>query len=108
MRFIEKYNRTTGGAKDGLYCYNFCLNTSPFEYQPSGAVNAGRFKNIEFEFTTYLPPIDTDGATVNLQRRITAPADFQLNVSAPVTVDFPSRLALPDDELHVVFCDLLS
>lgn len=65
--YVEKYTQTQGFAPPGLYCYNFCLNTSPFEYQPSGAVNAGRFKNIEFEFTTYLPPIDTDGATVNIE-----------------------------------------
>jgi hypothetical protein len=57
--FVEKYTRTQGSAKDGLYCYNFCLNTSPFEYQPSGALNMSKFKNIELEFTTYLPPIDT-------------------------------------------------
>ena len=37
--YIEKYVRTKGNAKEGLYCYNFCLNTSPFEYQPSGAIN---------------------------------------------------------------------
>ena len=56
--FVEKYTRTQGAAKNGLYCYNFCLNTSPFEYQPSGAINMGKFKNIEFEFNTYLPEID--------------------------------------------------
>jgi hypothetical protein len=64
--FVEKYTRTQGSAKDGLYCYNFCLNTSPFEYQPSGALNMGRFKNVEFEFTTYLPPISPTGAEVQV------------------------------------------
>jgi hypothetical protein len=56
--YIEKYTRTKGSAKEGLYCYNFCLNTSPFEYQPSGAINMSKFKNIELEITTYVPPID--------------------------------------------------
>jgi len=56
--YIEKYVRTQGSAKDGLYCYNFCLNTSPFEYQPSGAINTSKFKTIELEITTYVPPID--------------------------------------------------
>ena len=56
--YIEKYVRTKGNAKEGLYCYNFCLNTSPFEYQPSGALNMSKFKNIELEITTYVPPID--------------------------------------------------
>ena len=56
--YIEKYTRTHGFAKEGLYCYNFCLDTNPYTYQPSGAINLGKFKNIELEFTTYVPPID--------------------------------------------------
>lgn len=56
--YIEKYTRTSGAAMDGLYCYNFCLNTSPFEYQPSGAINLSKFKTIELEINTYSPSID--------------------------------------------------
>ena len=55
VNLVEKYVRTAGNAKDGLYCYNFCLNTNPFELQPSGAMNLSRFKNIDFEYTTILP-----------------------------------------------------
>lgn len=65
--YIEKYTKTQGFAEEGLYCYNFSLNTSPYEYQPSGAVNTGRFKTIELDFTTYKPPIDVDGSTVNIE-----------------------------------------
>lgn len=56
--YIEKYVRTAGNAPDGLYCYNFCLNTSPFDLQPSGALNTSKFNSIEFEFNTYIPPVD--------------------------------------------------
>jgi hypothetical protein len=56
--FIEKYVRTTGNAPPFLYCYNFCLNTSPFDLQPSGAMNMNRFSLVEFEFTTIIPPLD--------------------------------------------------
>jgi len=56
--YIEKYIRTSGNAPDGLYCYNFALNTDPFDFQPSGAMNLSRFKDIQFEFTTYVPPLD--------------------------------------------------
>ena len=56
--YIEKYTRTKGNAKEGIYCYNFCLNTSPYEYQPSGAINLSKFKNIELDIATYVPPID--------------------------------------------------
>jgi hypothetical protein len=58
FNLVEKYMRTKGHAKDGLYCYNFCLNTDPFEYQPSGAINMSKFKTIEIEFTTMQPLID--------------------------------------------------
>ena len=56
--YIEKYTRTPGFANEGLYCYNFCLNTDPREYQPSGALNMSKFKNIEIELTTHIPDID--------------------------------------------------
>jgi hypothetical protein len=64
--YIEKYTRTNGSAKEGLYCYNFCLNTSPFEYQPSGALNMSKFKTIEFEVNTYTPQFDLVNSQVNV------------------------------------------
>jgi hypothetical protein len=57
-QYVEKYARSSGNSPDGLYCYNFNLNTNPFDFQPSGAMNLSKFKNIEFEFTTYQPPLD--------------------------------------------------
>jgi hypothetical protein len=56
--YVEKYTRTDGFAPDGLYCYNFCLDTSPYSLQPSGAMNMSRFTNVEFEFSTINPPTD--------------------------------------------------
>lgn len=58
FEYIEKYARTNGFAQDGLYCYQFCLDTNPRTYQPSGAINLGKFKNIELEFITHTPVID--------------------------------------------------
>ena len=66
FNYVEKYVRTAGYAKDGLYCYNFCLDTSPFVYQPSGAINMSKFKNVELEFTTFLPPLDEDGSNLEI------------------------------------------
>ena len=60
FNYIEKYVRTRGSAKEGLYCYNFCLNTDPFEYQPSGAINMSKFNPIELEITTYTPPVSAN------------------------------------------------
>jgi hypothetical protein len=56
--FIEKYVRTKGNAPNGLYCYNYCLNTSLFDLQPSGAINMSRFNLIEIECVTINPPLD--------------------------------------------------
>jgi hypothetical protein len=58
FNYVEKYARSAGNSPDGLYCYNFNLNTSPFDFQPSGAINLSKFKEIQFEFTTYQPPMD--------------------------------------------------
>ena len=56
--YIEKYTRTHGNAKDGLYCYNFCIDTNPNLVQPSGSFNTNKFKTIEFEYNNYNnPPI---------------------------------------------------
>ena len=58
FNYVEKYARSRGNSPDGLYCYNFNLSTNPFDFQPSGAINLSKFKNIEFEFSTYQPPLD--------------------------------------------------
>ena len=63
-QYAEKWMRTTGDAKDGLYCYNFCLNSNRREYQPSGAMNVNKFKKVFFEFNTITPPIDSSGNNV--------------------------------------------
>jgi hypothetical protein len=60
--YVEKYTRTNSYARTGIYCYNFCLNTNPLDYQPSGAINLSKFQNIEFEFTTYIPQVDQEGS----------------------------------------------
>jgi len=65
-QYIEKYTRTKGSAKDGIYCYNFCLNTDPLDYQPSGAINMSKFRLVELEISTYVPPFDNANIGYNL------------------------------------------
>ena len=56
---LEKYTKSNGNSKEGLYYYNFSLTTDPCKYQPTGAFNTNKFKNIEFEFNNHQnPPID--------------------------------------------------
>jgi hypothetical protein len=64
--FIEKYLRTDGSAPTGLYVYNYCFNSSPFELQPSGAINMSRFNTIEFEIVTINPPLDPLAQTLTI------------------------------------------
>jgi hypothetical protein len=66
FNYIEKYTRTNSFAKEGLYCYNFCLDTNPYTYQPSGAMNLGKFKNVNLEITTYVPPISSTSANFQI------------------------------------------
>ena len=61
--YIEKYNHTPGFATQGLYCYNFCLNSDARLTQPSGAMNLSQFRNINLELTTFVPQIDPDRST---------------------------------------------
>ena len=62
FQFVEKYNKTTGNTKDGLYFYSFGTNGIRKEYQPSGAMNVNRFSKVSFEFNTIEPPIDSEGS----------------------------------------------
>ena len=66
FNYVEKYVRTQGNALDGLYCYNFCLNTSPYDTQPSGSMNLSKFTNIELEFNTIVPPTDPLAQTMTI------------------------------------------
>lgn len=54
--FIEKWSRTTGASKEGLYCYNFCTDSNRLNYQPTGAQNTNKWKWITFEYNTIQPP----------------------------------------------------
>ena len=58
--YIEKYFRTPGAAPNGLYCYNFCADSSSLTLtnQPTGAMNMSQYTSIQFEFTTVTPPLD--------------------------------------------------
>lgn len=64
--YLEKYTKTQGFAQNGLYIYNYCLNTSLTDLQPSGAINMSRFNNIELEFNTIIPPVNPLAQTMTI------------------------------------------
>ena len=55
--YVTKYKMSMGSSNDGLYSYNFTLNTGD-HIQPSGAINLSKFKSIELEISTIIPPFD--------------------------------------------------
>ena len=67
--YMEKYTRSnSGNDSNGLYCYNFCLDSSYLHpntkiIQPTGAINLSKFSTIELEFNTYTPPLDDEAQT---------------------------------------------
>ena len=71
FNYVEKYARSNGNSPDGLYCYNFNLHTNPFDFQPSGAINLSKFKNIQFEFSTFQPPLDPSAQVFTVCNQLT-------------------------------------
>ena len=83
--YVEKYCRTKGTAKDGIYIYNFSINSNRNDYQPSGSQNMNKTKNVVFEFNTEVSeqkediqativsePSDLTNAERNIQNTIQA------------------------------------
>lgn len=64
--YIEKYNRTHGTSKTGLYQYSFALDTDSYNYQPSGGMNMDKFENIQLQIQTIEPPLDPSGSYTNI------------------------------------------
>jgi len=90
--YVEPYSRSNGSGTRGLYCYNFCLNTSPFEYQPSGAMNLSRFKDVHLEVTTIIPATslqnsnfqvicDTSGNAIGINKQNWRLYDYTFNMT---------------------------
>ena len=99
--FIEKYLRTDGVAPAGLYVYNYCLNSSPFELQPSGAINMSRFNTIEFELVTINPPLDPLAQTLTICDPLTGNV---IGINKPTwrIYDYNFDLYLFEDRINMV------
>jgi hypothetical protein len=56
--YIEKYSRCKGLSDECYYTYSFSLDTDHSVYQPSGALNMNKFKNILMDIKTIIPDKD--------------------------------------------------
>lgn len=63
--YVEKYRSTKSSLNNGVFNYNFSINTGDY-LQPSGAMNLSRFKKIEFEMTTLIPSVDPEYEALTL------------------------------------------
>jgi hypothetical protein len=77
---VSKYVASDGDAPDGLYCYNFALKTSPYDFQPSGAMNLSKFSRVEFELAIIQPPLDPSAQVTT----ICDASDNVIGVNKPV------------------------
>ena len=56
--YTEPYYKSHGSCNNGLYCYNFSLNSDLNDLQPSGATNLSMFNKVEIECYTIVPTLD--------------------------------------------------
>jgi len=99
--YIEKYTRTQGSAKDGIYCYNYGLSTDPFNQQPSGALNLTRFRTIELEFTTYVPIFNVNNS-INVLCDLTGAAIGISHSPSWRTYDYNFDLTVFEERYNVI------
>jgi hypothetical protein len=60
IAWVDRYSRSKGSGIDGVYYYNFCLNTDPFTYQPSGAINLSKINNVNWSYKLTDPQLKTN------------------------------------------------
>jgi len=104
LNYIEKYIRTKGNLKSGAYCYNFCLDTDPFNFQPNGAINLSKFSTIEFEIKTIQPPLDSNARVFVVCDPVTS---LQIGENKPITniYDYYYDLTILEERINILSFD---
>ena len=59
VSYIDIYSRSQGCGLDNVFYYNFCLNSDPLIYQPSGATNMSKINNIYMSYKLIDPLLKT-------------------------------------------------
>ena len=98
--YIEPHYKSKGTNMNGLYTYNFSLNSNPFELQPSGAVNLTMFKKVELEVTTFTPSLDE-----NAQVLTVCDADgviIGINKPSWIIYDYTYTLRLYEEKYNIL------
>ncbi len=64
--YLEPFHKSHGSNLDGLYSYNFSLNSDPSDLQPSGAINLSIIKKIELECHTHTPILNENAQVLTV------------------------------------------
>lgn len=59
VSYIDIYSRSQGCGLENVFYYNFCLNTDPLIYQPSGAIDLSKINNIYMSYKLIDPLLKT-------------------------------------------------
>ena len=83
------------------------LNTDPFVIQPSGALNTSKFSNVQFEFTTFYPPLEPNANFLTICDSQTNPLTGEpipIGVNKPVwrIYDYNYNLVILEERFNVV------
>ena len=97
LEYIELYSGSGGAGRKGLYHYNFCLNTDPFDTQPSGGMNLSKFNKVQFQIDVLTPT-----ANPNVAVQTTCVTDSTGSSIGIVTNKTPGAPFLYDYELTVM------
>jgi len=74
ISYIDIYSRSQGSGLDNVFYYNFCLNSDPFIYQPSGAINMSKINNVYMSYKL-IDPL--------LKSLIISPTNYISNINDP-------------------------
>ena len=55
IAYIDPYSRSQGSGLSNVFYYNFCLNSDPLIYQPSGAINISKINNVYMAYKLIEP-----------------------------------------------------
>lgn len=100
-QYMEKYLKTTGNSPDGLYCYNFSLDTDCKKIQPTGAINASMIQSIELEVNTLTPTLDSSASFYTICDPVTN-TTIGVNKSSWQIYDYTFNMKVMEERYNII------
>ena len=103
VAWVDRYTRSKGSGIDGVYYYNFCLNTDPLLYQPSGAINMSKINKVNWSYTLQTPLLKSE-----TQPNLSSPWNIFDGIIDPFLDAMPIGRFLSNNVTASVTCDSLN